>query len=108
MISPEEFEREYGAVYKYSSPPIMPGIRRLAGVPEERHIVTVDLETVNDNFMPSQYPEFNMSKCGRRVPVTSATGIGLEGFGHVGMRFFIRMLVFALVIALICYVVKKN
>lgn len=108
MISPKEFEREYGAVYKYSSPPIMPGIRRLYGVPEEHHRVLVDLEAVNDNFIPSQYPEFNMPKCGKPTQVTSASGIGFEGFGPVRARFFIRLLIFALIIALLCYVVKKN
>lgn len=108
MISPEEFEREYGAVYKYSSPPIMPGIRRLAGVPEEHHVLSVDLEAVNDNFIPSQYAEFNKSKCGKPTQVTSASGIGFEGFGPIRMRFLVRLLVFALIIALLFYIIKKN
>lgn len=107
MINPNDFRNDYEPVYGYTSAPIMPGIRHLSGVPEEHHKVLVDLEAVNDNFMPNHMPNFNDQRI--LVPVVMAAGgSGLEGFGNVNMRFFLRLFIFALIVALIFYLIKKN
>ena len=107
MINPNDFRNEYDPVYDYTPAPIMPGIRHLHGVPEEHHKVLVDLEAVNDNFVPNHMPEFNNNRM--VVPVVMAAGgYGLEGFGSSNVRFILRLFIFALIIALIFYLIKKN
>ena len=72
MINPDDFRNEYESVYGYTAAPIMPGIRHLYGVPEERHKVLVDLEAVHDNFVPDYMPKFNDQRI--IVPVVMAAG----------------------------------
>lgn len=44
---------EYQSVMMYTSPPIMPGIRMLAGVPEEKYRLTTNLDYQPENYVPS-------------------------------------------------------
>lgn len=107
MINPNDFRNEYEPVYGYTSPPVMPGIRHLSGVPEERHRVLVDLEAIHNNFIPSDMPKFNNQRI--IVPVVMAAGgYGVEGFHNSNTKFLLRLFLFALIVALIFYLVKKQ
>jgi hypothetical protein len=88
--------------YKYVSPPIMPGVRRLASNPNE-HVV-VDLQEPLANFIPSHVPGYN--KRPRQVPIMSATGLGIEDFG--GPKMLWRLIIFILVVGFIYYLIKQN
>lgn len=102
------FNSEFNSVYKYSSPPVMPGIRRLNGVPEERHRVP---------GFPSQFYSFPASQriVVRRPmldnsPVTTVDpsvcrGIPMnEGFGFQNNnQMFWTIVIIALIIAFFMY-----
>ena len=114
MINPTYLRGDYDPVYDYVSPPIMPGIRQLAGVPEEHHILKVDLDAVYDNYVPSHVPHFNDQRMTAPVaiPIRGMTrngmNCGVEGFGGFSGRFFLRLFIFVLIIMLICYLIKNN
>lgn len=105
MISPEEFNREYGPVYKYTSPPIMPGIRKLCGVPEERVRLSVNLDAPYYNFVPSNMKEYSNPRC---MPMVYPAN-GVEGFNSMSPigNFICRLIIFGLVLAL-CYYLYVN
>jgi hypothetical protein len=114
MIDPTNFRGEYDSAYDYVSPPIMPGIRQLAGVPEEHAMLRVNLDSVYDNYIPSHIPHFNDQRTVGPVaiPIRGMTrqglNCGVEGFGGFSGRFLLRLFIFALIIILICYLIKNN
>jgi len=101
---------EYSELNNYSYPPIMPGIRRLAGVPEARHKVNYDFEGAPLNFVPSHLPQYGTSRYGVPVMLPENGRMALEGFGAMskGNRFLVRLAVFLLIIGLVCYLVGKK
>ena len=115
MINPEDF-RPYSEVYNYEPAPIMPGIRRLADAEEERYRLDVELPDEPLNFIPSYVPRYNNPQrfyyaglgaptCGGMTPEEEM----VEGFAH-GMipRFWWRLLILILIIALIYYLSNKQ
>lgn len=111
MISPTE--DDFAPIYRYMSPPPPPGIRRLAGAPEENYRLDYDIDTpLPNNFVPSSVPSYNNFRQGG-IPLAVAIPPNvLEGFGmgrmHVGNRFLLRLVVFALIIGLLFYIVNKK
>ena len=82
-------------VFKYVSPPIMPGVRRLARAPNEQ--VVVDLHEPLANFIPSHVQGYNKRQCG--VPMMSERGSGIEAFGSSGMLW--RLIIFIIIVLII-------
>ena len=94
-------------VFRYVNPPSMPGIRRLAGKPEDHYRLTVDLDApLSDNFVPSYVPGYNAGRyAGCRVPIMSASGMGIESFGP-NLSFFWRVVIFLLIVGFIIYLLQ--
>lgn len=59
-MSPD-INREYGSVYRYMSPPNMPGVRHLCGANEERYTVN-DLNAPFSSFMTADGPSYGSGK----------------------------------------------
>ena len=79
-----------------------PGVRRLEGRPVDR--VVVEFDEPLSNFIPSHDPKYNNRPC--NIPVMSASGSGIEGFGHRGM--FWRLIIFIIIIGFIYYLIQQN
>jgi hypothetical protein len=104
-----ELEREYGAVYDYMPPTNMPGVRQLAGVPEDVHIVH-GLNKPSYSFVPPN-----------DWPIIAKRAIAdiVEGFccprcgcgncmcnnGIVGLLY--RLLIFCFVVAVVYHIILK-
>jgi len=86
-----QFEKEYYPIYKYSSPPIMPGIRKLYNAPEEHHRLVVDLDMIKKNYIPNDINKF--------VPIN---GIIYEGF-QTNIYFLLKLFLFVIIIYILYY-----
>lgn len=83
-------------------PPIMPGIRRLAGVPPERVVLVPGWNDQPLNYVPSHDPNFGKPlPC---VPIMPANGL-VEGFGSSSD--LLRIVILFLIIALVYYLVQQ-
>jgi hypothetical protein len=100
MVDPKDYE----IVNNYISPPIMPGIRKLYGVPEERHRLIVDLEAPFINPIYSNIPNYGS----RRIPHFYPINGTVEGFSSPRGRFFLRLIAFILILGLIYYLSQKD
>jgi hypothetical protein len=90
---------DFDSLYDYSSPPIMPGVRKLCGVPEEKHIVK-GLNDVKYNFFPHEIPAYNNPKC-------IAPFYMNEGFGNSQsfLDLLLRLVIFIILVAFIWYLI---
>lgn len=87
---------EYKNVFKYSSPPNMPGVRKLHGVPEKRHIVDFSCNDCNSYIPPNDLPIIR-----KRQMIDQIEGFGMQD--NCVMRLFIL----SIVIFVIIYAMKK-
>lgn len=101
----KEFNREYGPVYQYAPPPIMPGIRKLCGVPEEHQVVN-SFYPPKANFSPHLHSGYNNPKCGKFM-----IDDGIEQFGgqhHIGAFIFRLVIFIAIIYLIICLLQQKQ
>jgi len=96
---------DYDHVYNYTPAPIMPGIRKLHGVPEEKYIVDYEFDAERDNFVPSHVPYYNNPR-----PDLYYGGLPIfEGFNSTlcpgGLT---KILILVLVIIFIIYLTRQN
>lgn len=103
---------EYANIYKYSSPPIMPGIRNLSEAPREHHKVYIP--PMRRNFETEKYlhPPYCFK---RRIPTMNPDVYyynKIEGFGgncNNNINIFIMILIIVAIIGVLYYMyVNKN
>lgn len=94
---------DYDAVYHYAPAPLMPGIRKLHGNPEEKYIVDYEFDAERENFIPSRIPYYNNPR-----PDMFYLGLPIfESFSDMTSG-YTGLIVFILIICAIVYYVKKN
>jgi len=109
MISPNDFRTDDNSIYQSTPSPILSDVKQLNGIPKEKYYSLYENGSFGktNNFIPSYINNFNDQRMKYPV-VMSASGNGIEGFGESNtINFFIRLIIFALVIALIYYLIKK-
>ena len=97
-------------VFKYVNAPIMPGIRKIAGAPDEHYRLSVDLDAaLEDNFVPSHGQGFYAGRHPGdiRFPIMGAGGMGIEGFGTFP-NYFWRIVIFLLIVGLVIYLLQQK
>jgi len=93
--------RQYRPLYKYSSPPIMPGIRTLYGVPEEKHRV------MGLNKLFYSYPTAKYIRIPNYVtkPQKLVENFGLHISSHNNI---VKIVLIAIVLLLIFQLINKK